>query len=227
MKTPSFHDVEQLSALLDGKLSRAEAERIQARLQTEPALKALFDDLQETRQILRRVPRRKAPRNFTLTPQMAGVKPPMPRAFPALRFATALATFLLFFSVAANAVAPSLRQAAQAPAPAYGMGGGGAAEPMGPEAMPQPTVSTMMQTGPALPAGTLEPTLSASDQTRMAETPTPLPQPLAKQSPRGSQASGPVPILWEIVFLLAALGSAGFAWGLRSASERAWRETMK
>jgi hypothetical protein len=226
MKTPSFHDVEQLSALLDGKLSRAEAERIQARLRSEPALQALFTDLQETRQILRRVPKRKAPRNFTLTPQMAGVKPPAPRALPTLRFATVLATFLLVFSMAANAFAPSLRQTAQSPA--FGMGGGGGpAETMGPEmAAPATEPPAVLQTGPALPAGTLEPTLSASDQTRMAETPTPVPMPKASAERQGAQ-SNPVPFFWEIVFLVVALGSAGLAWALRSSSERAWREKMK
>lgn len=226
MKTPSFHDVEQLSALLDGKLSRAEAERIQARLRSEPALQALFSDLQETRQILRRVPKRKAPRNFTLTPQMAGVKPPMPRALPTLRFATMLATFLLVFSMAANAIAPSLTQTAQAPA--FGMGGGGGPEAtMGPELMaPASEPPAPELTAPGLPAGTLEPTLGSSDQSRMAETPTPFA--MAKEmTPRGKAQAGPVPSFWVIVFLVVALGSAGMAWALRSASERAWREKMK
>ena len=227
MKTPSFHDVEQLSALLDGKLSRAEAERIQARLRSEPPLQALFGDLQETRQILRRVPKRKAPRNFTLTPQMAGVKPPAPRALPTLRFATMLATALLVFSVAANAVVPSLRQAAPAAAPAFGMGGGGAPdETMGPELLAPATEPPLAPTISPLAAGTLEPTLSPSDQTRIAETPTPMPLPKAA-SARGAPQTGPVPFFWEIVFLVVALGSAGMAWALRSASERAWREKMK
>lgn len=222
MKTPSFHDVEQLSALLDGKLSRAEAERIQDRLRSEPALQAIFADLQETRQILRRVPKRKAPRNFTLTRQMAGVKPPVPRALPTLRFASMLATFLLVFSMAANTIAPSLRQAA--PAPAFGMGGGAPDETMGPELMAPAT--ELEQTPTVVPTGTLEPTPSASDQTRIAETPTPLPMAKAA-TPREGAQPGPVPFLWQIMFLVVALGSAGMAWALRSASERAWREKMK
>src|SRR5512139_991838 len=116
MKSPSFHDVEQLSALMDGKLSQAEAARLQGRLGSDPNLRAIMEDLRQTRSLLRRLPARRAPRNFTLTPKMAGVKPPLPRSVPTLRFATALAAFLLVFSMATNALVPTFGRSAAVPA---------------------------------------------------------------------------------------------------------------
>src|SRR5512139_2528573 len=118
MKTnsPSFHDVEQLSALLDGKLTQAEAARLRTRLDSDSSLRAVLDDLAQTRGLLRKLPARRAPRNFTLTPKMAGVKPPLPRSVPALRFATLLAAFLLVFSMATNALVPTFGRSAAVPA---------------------------------------------------------------------------------------------------------------
>jgi anti-sigma factor RsiW len=226
MKTPSFHDVEQLSALLDGKLSRAESEQIEQRLKSDRALRAVMEDLAQTRRLLRKLPARRAPRNFTLTPKMAGVKPPVPRAVPTLRYATVLATLLLVFSMAANVVVPGLRQTAAAPV--YGMGGGGAEGP-GPEfSAPAPTeVPSLEQTIPPAPAATLEPTLSLEDSTRMVGTPTP--EPFLKSAPAGEEPSsgGPVPLGWEIGLLILALACAGAAWLIRSSSDRKWREKMK
>ena len=97
MNAPNFHDVELLSTFLDGQLEPSDAARIEARLSADPQLRAVLDDLRRSRALLRKVPARRAPRNFTLTPGMAGIEPPAPRAYPALRLATALATF--FFAV--------------------------------------------------------------------------------------------------------------------------------
>jgi hypothetical protein len=67
---------------------------------------------------------RKAPRNFRLTPQMVGKNPPLPRAYPAFRFTTALASLLLFISLGLNFLRPQM-----ASAPGFGMGGGGGGAP--------------------------------------------------------------------------------------------------
>ena len=45
------------------------------------------------------LPRLKAPRNFTLTPEMVTVRKPRQPLFVTLRFATAVATFLLVASL--------------------------------------------------------------------------------------------------------------------------------
>ena len=68
-QTPSFRDVQQLSAYLDGQLKPSEAARLESRLQSEPGLASIFEELRQTRSLLRQLPQRRAPRNFTLTPK--------------------------------------------------------------------------------------------------------------------------------------------------------------
>src|SRR5512147_1736619 len=116
-------DLELLSSYLDGQLKPSDSARLEARLSSEPSLRAVLDDLRSARGLLRKLPMRKAPRNFTLTPKMVGKNPPLPRSYPAFRFVTALATLLLFFTVGLNFLAPQL-----ASPQAFGMGGGGAPE---------------------------------------------------------------------------------------------------
>jgi hypothetical protein len=128
MNTPSFRDVEQLSAYLDGNLSEAETARLEIRLRSEPGLGAVLEDLRQARAALRRTPQRRAPRNFTLTPKMAGLKPPVPRSVPVLSWASAVA-MLLFVCSLGTSLLGRLPLGAGAPlmaaAPA-GMGGGNA-----------------------------------------------------------------------------------------------------
>jgi hypothetical protein len=90
-------DIERLSAFLDGALSKRQAERLEARLRIEPALREALDELRMTSQLLGNLPEIRPPRNFTLTPAMAGIRERRP-AYPVLRLATALAA-LAFLSV--------------------------------------------------------------------------------------------------------------------------------
>ncbi len=122
-QNPSFRDIEALSAYLDGQLKPSEAASLERRLASNPDLQAILVDLRQARRVLRQLPQRRAPRNFTLSTQMVGQKPPLPRVYPVLRFASALATLLLFLSFAANFMAPRL--AMQAVSVPYGIGGGG------------------------------------------------------------------------------------------------------
>ena len=115
-------DVEQLSSYLDGGLSPSDSARLKTRLASDPALASTLDALRESRTLLRRLPKRRAPRNFLLTPKMVGQKPPLPRSYPVFRFATALATLL--FGLSFLQFRP-ISLGASAPAPAaYGIGGG-------------------------------------------------------------------------------------------------------
>src|SRR5689334_3850811 len=114
-------DIELLSSYLDGQLSQSDSARLETRLLTDRELRSVLRDLRSTRSALRQLPMRKAPRNFTLTPKMVGKNPPLPRAYPAFRFTTTLATILLFITFGLNFLRPQL---AAAPA-AFGMGGGG------------------------------------------------------------------------------------------------------
>jgi anti-sigma factor RsiW len=85
-------DLELLSSYLDGQLKPSDSARLEARLASDPGLRAVLDDLRAARGLLRQLPMRKAPRNFTLTPKMVGKNPPLPRSYPAFRFVTALAS---------------------------------------------------------------------------------------------------------------------------------------
>lgn len=117
-------DLELLSSYLDGQLSPSDSARLEARLSSDRNLRSVLDDLRSARSLLRQLPMRKAPRNFTLTPKMVGRNPPLPRAYPAFRFASTLATILLFFTFGLNFLRPQLATATAG----FGRGGGGGSE---------------------------------------------------------------------------------------------------
>ena len=109
---PSPRDLDLLSIYLDGQLSATDRARLEARLQADPDLRSVYDGLRQTRALLRQLPARRAPRNFRLTPQMAGVKLSLPRSFPIFRFASVLASILLFIGYAINLSASPASMAA-------------------------------------------------------------------------------------------------------------------
>ena len=169
-------DLELLSSYLDGQLSPSDSARLEARLSREPELRSVLRDLRGARSLLRQLPMRKAPRNFTLTPKMVGKNPPLPRAYPAFRFTTALATLLLFISFGLNFLRPQL---ASTP-PAFGMGGGGGGDTFSAEAAvteapaaPEAATEAPADQAPSIAAAPL-PTATAllqEDATRILETP--------------------------------------------------------
>jgi len=127
MTATSFRDMEQLSAYLDGEISQADRARLEARISRDRDLTVALDDLRAARALLHRTPRRRVPRNFTLTPKMAGLRPPVPRLVPGLSFASAAAAVLLLFTFAGSLIGPTaLGASAPAPqmAPAFAYGGG-------------------------------------------------------------------------------------------------------
>ena len=87
-------DWAQLSAYLDGELSGRELRQVRKKIQTDPLLQAALEQLKITKQILQTAPRIPAPKNFTLTPEMIGVKSRKP-SFSRFRLAAALMSFLL------------------------------------------------------------------------------------------------------------------------------------
>jgi len=245
-------DIELLSAYLDGELKASESTRLETRLKTDPELASVFNDLRATRTLLRRLPTRKAPRNFTLTRKMVGQNPPLPRAFPVFRLATMVATLLLFFSFGVNFVGTQL--ASQAPA--YGMGGGGgggdvesyaaqeapaateepAAAPMAPAAEAQPMDATSQEPSAALvPQGT---EVSPTEDMRVMDTPAAKngaeestlgqdqlpPAPVEPVPSRDLQTSAPlVSSIWQIgLAIVAALGLL-LMWLTRQLSARRWK----
>jgi hypothetical protein len=106
MKNPTQKDVEQLSAQLDGTLPLAKSTRLQERLQADPALVSVYQQLSQTKNLLRALPARRAPRNFTLRRGMQGLQAPVPPAALFLQWSSALATLLFVFALALNTALP-------------------------------------------------------------------------------------------------------------------------
>lgn len=161
-----FRDIEQLSSYLDGRLSSADSARLEARLASDPELASAFNDLRAARGILRKLPSRKAPRNFTLTRQMVGLKPPLPRSYSFFRFSTAFATILLTLTFAANLAAPRLKYVGPINTGWGGGYGGGPAE------------SAPMLAAEA-PAATEAPAVMEDALAAMTQTPAPTMEALA------------------------------------------------
>ncbi|HEY9151358.1 MAG TPA: hypothetical protein VIN60_00615 [Anaerolineales bacterium] len=222
-------DLELLSAYLDGQLNPSDSARLKSRLASDESLRAVLDNLRATRNLLRQLPSRRAPRNFTLTPQMAGIKPPTPRAVLVFRFASAFATFLfiitfvlnglLSFSVAApapaafNAAAP---MSAQEAAPLAGIA---PTETSAPRLMAAPlaTTETPMPLG-----GGLSKTATETSTPEFALRSIPL-QPRNSQ-PVNSQTEPSVPFALEILFGILAIGFGVTAWILPRTNERNLRK---
>lgn len=98
-QTITAREQETLSAYLDNALNPRERQRLETQLQTRPDLRAALNDLRHTRQLLRQTPVLRAPRNFTLTPEMAGLRTQPPRLYPVFRLAFTLASILFVLVV--------------------------------------------------------------------------------------------------------------------------------
>ena len=223
-------DLELLSSYLDGQLNPSDSARLETRLNTDPQLASVLNDMRATRSLLRKLPARRAPRNFTLTRKMVGQNPPLPRAYPIFRFATILATLLFVFSVGLNSVGPQLTSQT-----AFGMGGGGgntenaepysAAAPAAATEAPAATEVPALEQGPA-PTMTLP---AVADTARVATTPAAKAGDASdglnqSQVQREAQSPAPlVPSAWQ--FGLAGIAIAGFMLMLiiRQVAARRWR----
>jgi anti-sigma factor RsiW len=217
-------DLELLSSYLDGQLRPSDSARLERRLSLEPDLRAVLDDLRAARGLLRQLPMRKAPRNFTLTPKMVGKNPPLPRTYPAFKFVTVLATLLLFFTAGVNYLAPQLTSA-----PAFGMGGGGAPEVYSAEAPPaaEPAATEAPAEEPSvqLAPPTTATASVAEDSARSADTPAEkngvVGQGGLENLPAGQEVPQPVSPIWQIALAgLALLGAVAMLLMRRLAASR-------
>lgn len=167
MTKPTQFDLEQISAYLDKELDQAVQSRLDARLAADADLRAALEELRQTCLLLRRTPRRRAPRNFRLTPGMTGLRPPVPRLAPVLSWASA-AAILLFLATAVTSLLPRLSFGAAAPsamearAPLMGSGA-----PTSNQAQPNQN-AVLSATSPAflqaVPAATSATTTKANNQ---------------------------------------------------------------
>jgi len=242
MNKPSFRDAEQLSAYLDGELNQVKAARLKTRIEKEPALAGIYNEISQSRALMRRLPQRHAPRNFILTPKMVAKKPPLPRAYPFFQFSTALATLLLVFTFALNAISP-LSLGAMAPAPDYGLTGGMGGGPAEESAMlEEPAMAMEEAPAPApeaaLPAMT-EIAPPAAEDNRVAGTPTPqAKQGVVEQAPAEpevmplapfAEVEAParqtlIPAGWQVALALLAFGSALILFLMRKNAASRWRK---
>ena len=119
----SPHDWEALSAYLDGEMSTRERVSFEKALQTRADLQLALEGLRKTRAVLRSQTLMRAPRNFTLTPEMAGIKQGrtwVSNAYKGFQLSAALASFLFVFVVLGEVLAGGFlaRGPAMAPQPA-------------------------------------------------------------------------------------------------------------
>jgi hypothetical protein len=220
-------DLELLSAYLDGELNLSDSARLESRLKNDPALVSVLDDLRAARTFLRKLPKRRAPRNFTLTRRMVGLNPPLPRSYPAFRFVTAVATLLFFFTVGINTLAPQFLQP-------IGIGGGGGADETELFSSQAPAMEAAATEAPAAtepPIGNSglapQPTLTApvEDSARAADTQTA--KNLAEGSaqvqaqPSAGREAQFIPSIWLLIFAgVALVGTIFMAWMRRSSNSR-------
>jgi hypothetical protein len=117
---------EALSAYLDGQLSTNDRIRLEELLTERPEMRVALKDLRRTRDFLRSQPSLRAPRNFTLSPQLAGIRTKergSSFAFPVLSAVSALASILLVLvfvgDMLITGAGPSQIFVAQAPIEEY------------------------------------------------------------------------------------------------------------
>lgn len=118
-------DDELLSAWLDGRVSAAERDAVDAAIAADPAARAQVADLRATVALLRGLPQPAPRRTFILTPEQgAAIRPAraawITRLFPAVSVASAVAAVLCIALVAGDLATGSFStksQATTAPAP--------------------------------------------------------------------------------------------------------------
>lgn len=227
-------DLELLSVYLDGQLSPSDSTRLEARLKTDPELDSVLTSLRAARTLLRKLPARKAPRNFTLTRKMVGQNPPLPRAYPWFRFATTLATLLFFFSFGLN----SFNTAVQSYP--YGIGGGSGGgssqEDVQSFAAEAPAAAPVAATEEPLletaPLATDMPT-EVADAARIVDTPVAknagetenaVEQPDQPQVENEAPSPAPlIPSIWQTALAVVAVAGALFMVLVRQLSARRWK----
>ncbi len=98
----SLGDWELVSQYIDNELSQKERSRLEGRLQKEPALRLAVEQMRQTRQLVRSLPKVRAPRRYTLTPEMLPQPAWILRLLPTFQLASALATILFVLVVASD-----------------------------------------------------------------------------------------------------------------------------
>ncbi|MCB0102088.1 MAG: hypothetical protein H6635_02590 [Anaerolineales bacterium] len=243
-------DIELLSAYLDGQLNAVDSARLEARLNTDPELDSALRSLRTARSVLQKLPSRKAPHNFTLTRQMAGLKPPMPRAYPFFRLATVFASILFLVSFASTALSSTMPMGAAAPMSEFSADSANqesadmAMESAPMEAMEEAPAAAFMEdpslAAPAQSMGTATPQIVITeDGARIAveatsnlnageaETSKTAPSeeltaPETAAHPK-TQKEAASPYQWALIFFIISLSSGIATWAMKISARKKWR----
>lgn len=227
----NFRDIEQLSVYLDGKLSPSDSAQLESRIGQDSELQSVLQDLRTARGLLRKLPSRRAPRNFTLTRQMVGLKPPLPQSFSFFRLSTAFATVLLMLTFAANSLAPRLAPVSTFMVQGMGGSGGGCdACAMPSDVIEQPEAAAEAPLSELAPQTTEPPSVSAEDANRtIAETPLPSTKeggigggPVEQPAPTTNQTEPVIPASWQFILLGLSLIGGTITFLIRRSAARKW-----
>jgi hypothetical protein len=107
-RTLSMRDWEKCSAYLDGQLTEKQTALFKLELERKPELRQALDEMRRTKLVLNSAARLHAPRNFTLSPEMAwkrlsaAAKINLDSLFPIFRFSSVAASLLFVFVVITN-----------------------------------------------------------------------------------------------------------------------------
>jgi hypothetical protein len=226
----NFREIEQLSAYIDGQLNTSELARLESRLNSDPELVSVLDDLRAARGILRQLPKRKAPRNFTLTRKMVGLKPPLPRTYPIFKYATVFASLMLMLSLSVNAMSPYVSFSAPSMfAYSFGGGGGGCEGPCGEASAAAEAPMLELAPPAAAEEGSLpapEPQMDTMQAPKEAGTESEYQeQALAEEeTARNAQPNAtPIPVIWQIIFLVISILSGGLMWFMHRSAVKKWQ----
>ncbi|MCP4363275.1 MAG: hypothetical protein GY796_35185 [Chloroflexi bacterium] len=109
---------EALAAYLDNALSDRERRQFEVELAQDPGLQAELEQQRTLQQMLRQLPQRRVPRNFTLDPAKYGrpARQPLTPYYPALQAATVLTAVLFIFAIGMGVITSSTSRLAVAPA---------------------------------------------------------------------------------------------------------------
>jgi hypothetical protein len=185
---------------------------------------------------------------------MVGLKPPLPRTYPVFRFATVLATLLLFFTFATNFMAPRMVRTA-VPYGIGGYGGGGAEPEAAMEAAPEEPAAPALEAPaakepsveePAVPVAPapaptemsptfedsvrIEPTTQPSEKSGVQEVPpgeTFAQQTAPGEAEQAQRPARPISASVQIVLAGVAILSGLIALLLRYSAIRKWRAKAK
>lgn len=160
-------DLERLSAYLDRDLPPAEMAETEARLRADPDFRRSFEELRQVVVAVRAMGEVRVPRSFAL--READIRRRSPSAYPALRFATALASLAFVLLAGVRLVGPL---GAAAPAPLMASAPEGEMAFRAQDAVEGTLAPPMeLQAEAPLPAGPTDPA-AASGALEMAGTPT-------------------------------------------------------